>query len=148
MGETVTGGCQCGRVRYSVEIADDDAYFCHCRMCQRATGGVAAALKQVPRAAVTWTAAEPERYRSSPIAMRGFCGQCGTPLTFEGDESDGMDLTVGSFDDAYRFKPVEHAGVESRHEAWRETRGLPESRTEDNERISARWMEACGKLPD
>ena len=148
MGDRVTGGCQCGRVRYSVEIASDDAYFCHCRMCQRATGGVAAALKQVPRAAVTWTSIEPERYRSSPIAVRGHCRDCGTPLTYEGDGSNGMDLTLGSFDDPYRFRPVEHSGVESRHEAWLDTRGLPEQRTEDNEAISAKWREAGGGVPD
>jgi len=45
MSERMTGGCQCGRVRYTVQIEDDAAYLCHCRMCQRATGGVAAALK-------------------------------------------------------------------------------------------------------
>lgn len=38
--ETMTGGCQCGRIRYRVRVADPDAYLCHCRMCQRATGGV------------------------------------------------------------------------------------------------------------
>lgn len=148
MTERVTGGCQCGRVRYAVEIADDQAYLCHCRYCQRATGGVAAALKQAPRSAVTWTEVEPELYRSSPIAQRAYCRECGTPLTYEGDGAEGMDLTVGSFDDPYRFRPVEHSGVESRHEAWTDTRGLPESRTEDNPRISAKWREACGDLPD
>lgn len=148
MRETMTGGCQCGRVRYAVEVEDDDAYLCHCRMCQRATGGIAAALKQVPRTAVSWAQVEPERYRSSPIARRGFCGQCGTPLTFEGDDSTGMDLTVGSFDDPYRFRPVSHSGVESRHAPWIDTRGLPEERTDQNARVAAKWMEACGKLPD
>ncbi len=44
MAETMTGGCQYGRVRYEVEIANDDAYLCHCRMCQKATGGIAAAF--------------------------------------------------------------------------------------------------------
>lgn len=135
-------------MRYSVAIGNDDAYLCHCRYCQRATGGVAAALKQVPRAAVAWTAAEPERYRSSPIAARAFCGECGTPLTYEGDGSDGMDLTVGSFDEPYRFRPVEHSGVEGRHDAWVDTRGLPEQRTADNEAISAKWREATGRVPD
>jgi hypothetical protein len=33
MTQTMTGGCLCGRVRYSVEIASDEAYWCHCRMC-------------------------------------------------------------------------------------------------------------------
>ncbi len=54
MSKTLTGGCQCGRVRYTAAIASDDAYLCHCRMCQRATGGVAAAFKSVARADVTW----------------------------------------------------------------------------------------------
>lgn len=144
----MTGGCQCGRVRYSVEVESADAYLCHCRMCQRATGGVFAALTQVPRAAVTWTAAEPERYRSSPIAVRGFCGACGTPLTYEGDGSEHMYLTVGSFDEPGRFKPFGHFGVESRHEAWADTSDLPDKRTDELPNITAKWMEACGKLPD
>jgi hypothetical protein len=78
---TRTGGCQCGRVRYTAELESDDAYLCHCRMCQRATGGVAAAFTQVLRAAVTWEG-EPEWYQSSPIAHRPFCPGCGTPFGF------------------------------------------------------------------
>lgn len=148
MGELLTGGCQCGRVRYSVADANDEAYLCHCRMCQRATGGVAAALKEVPRVAVTWTTREPDRYRSSPIAARGFCAACGTPLTYEGDGSANLDLTVGSFDEPDRLRPVANSGVESRHAAWIDTRGLPEQRTQDLPNTTAKWMEACGKLPD
>ena len=142
------GGCQCGRVRYRVRIDSDDAYLCHCRMCQRATGGVAAAFKQVKRADVEWTATEPDRYASSPIAVRGFCAACGTPLTYEAHGADGMDLTVGSFDDPSAFRPVEHAGVESWHPAWLDTRGLPTERTDENPRLRERWIEAIGRLPD
>ena len=147
MSERVSGGCQCGRVRYAVRIEDDDAYLCHCRMCQRATGGVSIALKNVARADVTWQH-EPERYDSSPIARRGFCENCGTPLTYEGHGHDRMDLTVGSFDDPYRFRPTEHSGFEGVHEAWLDTRGLPTERTEDNPRIKERWIKAIGRLPD
>ena len=143
----MTGGCQCGRVRYSVEVDDQDAYLCHCRMCQRATGGFAAALKQVARNRVRWER-EPDRYRSSPIAQRGFCAACGTPLTYEGDGSQGMDLTVGSFDDPSRFRPASHAGIESRNPAWLDLHGLPEQRTDDIPHITAKWIAACGKLPD
>ena len=42
MTERMTGGCQCGRVRYAAEIDSDEAYLCHCRMCQRATGALPA----------------------------------------------------------------------------------------------------------
>ncbi len=144
----MTGGCQCGRVRYSVEVDSDHAYLCHCRMCQRATGGVAAAFKNVPRAAVTWER-EPDRYVSSPIALRGFCSVCGTPLSFEFAEGGrNIDLTVGSFDDPYRFRPTSHFGKESWHEAWLDTSTLPAERTDQNASVVDRWMNAIGKLPD
>jgi hypothetical protein len=147
---TMEGGCQCGRVRYRVAVEDLDAYLCHCRMCQRATGGVSIALKGVNRADVTWTTQEPERYRSSPIAHRGFCSACGTPLTFEfsDDEATGMDLTVGSFDEPGRFRPVKHFAIESRHEAWLDTSDLPGMRSEDNPSTRDRWMKTVGYLPD
>ena len=148
MSETMTGGCQCGRVRYTAEIEDDDAYFCHCRMCQRATGGVSIAFKNVPVEKVAWLS-EPDWYRSSPIAHRPFCCRCGTPLGFaflEGGRN--IDLTVGSFDHPSRFRPVHHYASESLHEAWLDTRDLPRIRSEDNPNVVKRWMDACGKLPD
>ena len=147
MGEKITGGCQCGAVRYTADVENFDAYLCHCRMCQRATGGVAAALFGLPKAAVAWER-EPVRYRSSPIAQRGFCPDCGSPLTFELDEGDGMDLTVGSVDDPYRFRPVSHFAKESWHVAWLDTGALPAKRTEENRKLVDRWMKAVGKLPD
>jgi hypothetical protein len=149
VSEIVTGGCQCGRIRYAVVIEDDDAYLCHCRMCQRATGGVSIAFKSVKIADVTWITREPERYQSSPIAHRGHCRECGTPLTFEFLEpGENMDLTVGSFDAPGRFVPKHHFAVESMHEAWIDTRALPRIRSEDNPSTADRWMEAVGKLPD
>lgn len=148
MVREMTGGCQCGTIRYSVTVTDDDAYLCHCRMCQRATGGVFAALKQVPRAAVRWTTRVPEQYASSEIAVRGFCAACGTPLTYEGHGSDMLDLTVGSLDAPGDLNPVGHFGVESRHERWRDTRDLPDKRTDELPNIVSKWMETRGKLPD
>lgn len=147
MVEMVTGGCQCGRIRYAARIADDDAYLCHCRMCQRATGGVSIAFKNMARTDVDWTTREPDRYRSSGFAMRGFCASCGTPLTYESDGYDRMDLTIGSFDEPGRFVPVSHSGVESWHRAWLDTTGLPTERTDENERIAQKWIETLGHVP-
>jgi len=144
----MTGGCQCGRVRYSVAIADDGAYLCHCRMCQRATGGVAAAFKNVARADLQWER-QPDYYASSALAKRGFCAACGTPLSFEYvDGGRNIDLTIGSFDDPYRFKPTMHFSIESRHEAWLDTSGLPGKRTDEHKPLVERWMKTLGKLPD
>ncbi len=148
MLSSMTGGCQCGRVRYEARIEDADAYLCHCRMCQRATGGVSIAFKNLKKADVRWTTQEPDRYASSPIADRGFCATCGTPLTFEFPDSENMDLTIGSFDDPGYFVPKHHFGVEGRLEHWRDTDGLPGYRTDEHEPIVKRWMDKVGKLPD
>ena len=48
MADRMSGGCACGKVRFEAEVDSDDAYLCHCRMCQRATGSVSIAFKNLP----------------------------------------------------------------------------------------------------
>jgi hypothetical protein len=147
MSEQVTGGCACGRIRYTVGIDNDEAYLCHCRMCQRATGGVSIAFKNVKKADLRWEQ-EPDWYQSSPIAARPYCRECGTPLGFAYPDSANIDLTIGSFDEPARYWPKHHFGVESMHRAWINTEGLPEYRVADYQVTVDRWVKAVGKVPD
>ena len=48
----MSGGCACGRVRFEAEVEGTDAYLCHCRMCQRASGNVSLAMVGIEQAAV------------------------------------------------------------------------------------------------
>lgn len=147
MADQMTGGCACGRVRYTARIDNDDAYLCHCRMCQRATGSVSIAFKNVKAANVVWERG-PDWYESSPIARRPYCRECGTSLGFRFREgSENMDLTVASFDDPLRFRPKHHFGAESMHRAWLNTEGLPEQRTEEYQKLVDKWVEATGGFP-
>jgi len=146
MSRTATGGCACRRIRYTAEFDDDEAYLCHCRMCQRATGGVSIAFKNVKKAAIRWEH-EPDWYQSSPIAARPYCRDCGTPLGFAFPDSENMDLTVGSMDDPSPYKPKHHFGVESMHRAWLDTSGLPEYRVDEYPPVVKRWIEKVGSLP-
>lgn len=146
--QRVTGGCQCGRVRYRASVAEAQAYLCHCRMCQKATGGFAAAFVFLPVDAVSWES-EPDWYASSPIASRPFCSRCGTPLGFRfNDGAKGIDLTFGSFDDPSGFVPTTHAGVEGLHEAWIDTTTLPRQRTNESESVVSRWRAAGREVPE
>jgi len=148
MGEAMHGGCACGRIRFEAEVDSDDAYLCHCRMCQRASGNLSLAMVNLPQQAVRWTS-EPDWYRSSPIAQRPFCSACGTSLGFRYDsDTDKMDLTVAAFDDPSRFKPTSHFGVESIHEGWLQTAGLPRTRSDEYQRLVDRWTQATGSMPD
>lgn len=92
---TLSGGCQCGAVRYRVEGTVVDAGVCHCRMCQKAGGNFGMALFRAPT--LVFTRGTPSVFRSSPSAVRGFCARCGTPLFMRyGDEA--YDMTFGSLD--------------------------------------------------
>ena len=110
--EPVTGGCQCGAVRFHVEGALGDASVCHCRMCQKASGNFYMPLVSVREAKLTWTRGKPKRFRSSSAAHRGFCAECGTPLTYEAP--DGIALAIGAFDRPQEIAPKIQWGVEGK----------------------------------
>lgn len=118
-----TGGCQCGAVRFRVEGALGDASVCHCRMCQKAAGGFYMPLVAVGQAKLDWTRGEPKKFQSSNFGKRGFCGACGTPLTYEAP--DGVALTIGSFDHPEEIPPGIQWGTEAKLPYVDDVPGLP-----------------------
>jgi hypothetical protein len=110
---TMTGGCQCGAVRYAL-FETPESTICHCRMCQKAVGGPFAALCKVPAARFAWTRGEPASFESSSAAERHFCSACGTPLTFHYLDGDAIEITTGSLDEAAKVPPTINFGVEAR----------------------------------
>lgn len=147
MEEQIEGGCACGKVRYTATVRDQEAYLCHCRMCQRATGSVSIAFKNIKEAEVKWSG-EPAWFDSSPIAVRPYCRDCGTSLGFKFKEgSENMDLTVASMDDPSPYKPKHHFGAESIHRNWLNTEGLPEMKTADYQKLVDKWVDATGEFP-
>lgn len=105
-----TGGCQCGAVRFRVDGAMGSPSICHCRMCQKAFGNFYAPLVSVSKAKLEWTRNEPKRFRSSNHVQRGFCPECGTPLTYEAP--DGIALAIGAFDAPEEIEPTIQWGIE------------------------------------
>ncbi len=92
------GGCQCGAVRFAVRGEPEPATVCHCRMCQKAFGGPFAVLATVRLADLAWTRGAPAFFPSSDVVERGFCPNCGTPLTFGYRGEDTIGLALGAFD--------------------------------------------------
>ncbi len=116
----VSGGCQCGAVRYHATEMLDNAHICHCRMCQKAVGNIFAALVAAPREAITWTRGTPARFRSSEHVDRGYCRDCGTPLFYDDTTGDRVNFTIGSLDHPELFPPHANTGNEGRV-AWFDT---------------------------
>ncbi len=110
-----TGGCQCGKVRYALYVEPQNAHACHCRMCQRATGGVFAALAGAPKCEFAWTAGAPAIFASSNLAKRAFCRDCGTPLSFSYNMPEArFYVTIGSMDDPNSAPIITQCGAEGR----------------------------------
>lgn len=111
----LTGGCQCGAVRYALYADPEQAGLCYCRMCQKAVGGPFKAWANVRMANFAWTRGAPSVFRSSSAAERGFCAQCGTPLYFNYvRRTDAISVTVGSLDTPGAVWLSRADGVESR----------------------------------
>ncbi|MCL6706858.1 GFA family protein [Pseudomonas sp. R2.Fl] len=130
MTTTYTGGCQCGAVRFRVTGALTDSSICHCRMCQKAFGAYYAPLVSTRGAALEWTRGAPKHFRSSNFVLRGFCENCGTPLSYEAP--DGIALSAGSFDDPSALPPVVQYGVEAKIGFVDHLHELPEQDTMDD----------------
>ena len=126
--QTHTGGCQCGAIRFRITGDLKDSSICHCRMCQKATGGLYAPTADVT--GLTWTRGAPAHFQSSNLARRGYCADCGTPLTYEAP--DGTAIAAGAFDDPSRLPPVVQFGTEARIDFVEHLHELPGHRTEED----------------
>ncbi len=128
-----TGGCQCGKVRYHLQTLGR-AHVCHCRMCQRATGGLFAALVGAPKNEFRWIGAPPPEFASSNLARRAFCDACGTPLGFTYvRETSWQYVTIGSLDHPESAPPEMHFGVESKLPFVEFCESLPQERTAESQ---------------
>jgi hypothetical protein len=81
-------------------------------MCQKAFGGFYAPLVSVRDAKLSWTRGQPTKFRSSNFVERGFCANCGTPLTYEAP--DGIAVAIGAFDRPQEIAPKMQWGIEGK----------------------------------
>lgn len=121
------GGCFCGRIRYQAGGEPFNETNCHCTNCRRTTGAPFVTWFSVSRPEFRITSGQPTRFRSSAKAMRSFCPDCGTQLTFEHDDfTDEIDVTTASLDEPNTCAPRDHTFVRSRLKWIALADGLPE----------------------
>jgi hypothetical protein len=106
----ITGGCLCGRVRYTVTGEPAFSGLCHCRNCQRYTGSAFEALIAFPAASVS-VQGELKTYDdtgdSGQPVHRRFCPNCGSGVVNEVDVLPGVTIVLaGTLDDPAAFEPT------------------------------------------
>lgn len=114
MTRTLTGGCQCGKVRYTAQGEPVNVRVCHCRTCQRITGSAFFARALFPAGAVE-VVGETSGYATSPDLVRHFCPTCGS--TVFAARPDGVALALGTLDEPDALEPEVHVFA-SRRMRW------------------------------
>ncbi len=143
--EKVTGGCFCGAVRYEARVYLADAYYCHCRMCQKSSGAPAEIAVFVEPGSLAFTKGKPKFYQTSHFGERGFCADCGSRLIWKciGDaHPEYTNLSVGCLDAPERVAPASHQCVESQLPWYRFDDGLPRLRSEEIPELAELWAGA------
>ncbi len=109
------GGCLCGAVRYEINIDRHRTGNCHCRDCQKNSGGAFMPFTSVDRGQFRWLSEPHGEGRASEAAIRRFCEKCGTPMTWEGrDYPNRISVSTGTLDDV--------SGVEISYEIYTRSR--------------------------
>jgi hypothetical protein len=149
-GPVLTGGCQCGAVRYALDAMPEGVHVCHCRMCQKAVGGPFAVICPVQKTALHITRGSLSFFRSSEVGRRGFCANCGTPMTFDYPSDADIGVLVGTLDEPSRVPPVIQYGNESRVGWYQTLTALPGDRPTyaDNPQMLQRISGSNRQHPD
>lgn len=114
----LTGGCQCGAVRYTISGPPVVFYLCHCTECQTQSSSAFGESLRVRLADFDITG--PTKVFLRPIAKGGhqtctFCEVCGTRLTHQRDGyGDKLNVKAGTLDDAKWLVPAGHIWASSK----------------------------------
>jgi hypothetical protein len=127
----LTGGCQCGAVRYEWTTRPAYSSVCYCRMCQKASGQPMMALTGGKKEHLVWTRGTPSVFKSSNFVERCFCNQCGTQLTYAFEGTGRISVAVNSLDDPEAMPPTKQYGTESEVSWLKGIHDLPAQRTEE-----------------
>jgi hypothetical protein len=118
-------------------------------MCQRSSGSAFMVGARFTNDTLQFTKGRPKVYRSSDIAERGFCAECGSQLYYRlvvqiSGYEPGIALATGTLDDPESVKPEYHYGVESQLSWLHFDDGLPREHCEGSDRLADAYA-AAGK---
>jgi hypothetical protein len=104
-----TGGCLCGKIRFTAAGEPDYPHTCSCQHCQRLSGGPMMSWVSFPLDEFAWTGdgGEPSwHYTFEGETKRGFCPTCGSQVCALDDGATSIAITLSALDSADDLIPV------------------------------------------
>ena len=117
--DVLTGGCQCGDIRYALRGEPVDLYVCHCRECRKQSSS-AFGISLIVRAADFVLLSGAPKVWSRPAAVAGsldcaFCPNCGSRFLHGNTETDKtVSIKGGSLDTPLDMTNAKHIWVSSK----------------------------------
>lgn len=114
--DSITGGCLCEAVRYTIDfpkgsIWPPSSHICQCTQCRKHSGSLMANFITVKPSQLHWSnpssnglkaMAPYKEFSSSKRVYRGFCSSCGTAFSWRSDETaDEIELFIGTIDEKW-----------------------------------------------
>ena len=127
--QKLTGHCYCGAVTF--EVSGDSGWVghCHCESCRRQSGSVMTTFAGFQLDQLHFTGAMPRRTTTDDGVTRSFCGECGSPVSYELiNRPDEIHMQLGLFDDLEKLPPQDHSFLEEKVGWLRADEHLPESK--------------------
>lgn len=110
MTKPLTGGCQCGHIRYELAGEPLALVVCHCKECQRQSGSAFGMSLAVARGAFQLRSGALKSFEvkcdSGRLKTCAFCPECGTRIYHQ--TQGGMSIKAGTLDDTASLKPDSH----------------------------------------
>jgi hypothetical protein len=100
-GFKLTGGCNCGAVRFEVTEPPVGASYCHCTRCQRRTGTAASPSAALVPGSFRIVQGEDRlrAWKPEDGFEKWFCGDCGSAMFSRApDNPDQIGVRMGVFD--------------------------------------------------
>jgi hypothetical protein len=108
----LTGGCQCGAVRYEIDAKPLDVYICHCRECRKQSASAFGISVIVPAKAFVLKQGRVKTW-SRPTDSGGvldctFCEVCGSRIAHTDGREETISVKGGSLDEPPDLTSASH----------------------------------------
>ena len=104
---TYSGRCQCGAIEFQLEGEPGLVSLCHCTDCRRSSGAPVMGWAEFAEDKFSVSKGTPKTVNSSGAAMRSFCPECGTGLTYRNQEvvPDLVEVALGHIAGSEKLVP-------------------------------------------
>lgn len=103
-----SGQCLCGEIKFEVHGKERWTGVCHCKMCQRLSGGGFQVWVQFEQKELKILTGKPKDFSSSSRVVRSACPNCSSHLFFRyTDSATDLYITAPSLDGS-EVQPEQH----------------------------------------